>query len=470
VADVKHTMTNLRPDAESRTTPFDLSKLVWYITVILTALVLSFILGLYSGVKKNFIFDLSKSIFVVLHEVPTLVGIPEHFLQPARYEGEGVTVNNPVNHQGDLILLAGFFQDTNELRLIRRDGDLVARWPVRFSEIFPDSSHLSFPPATDWNIDIHGSLALPDGSVLFNFEFGGLAKLDRCGKVVWALPRQTHHAVERAEGGGFWVPSRRYFSEDSASPFPPFSTPLSEDTILKVSEDGAVLDEISVPTLFYENGLEGLLTAIGNKTETAFQHEIFHLNGVDELNSDIAGSFPMFEAGDLVLSIYGANLLLVVDPDTRRIKWWQIGPWLRQHSPRFKRGGMIIIFNNNLYGNLTGDSTDSRLPARTSNILEVDPTSGQTKTLYGNEIGQEMISVFRGKVRLTGDDGLFITEFEGGRVFEVNSSGTKTWEFINRYDADNVAEVTEGHIYPDDYFQVKDWSCLESVNALEGEE
>src|SRR5262245_18004033 len=96
-----------------------------------------------------------------------------------------------------------------------------------------------FAPATDWNIDTHGVVALPDGSMVFNFEWGGLVKLDRCGHLQWSVHRQTHHSVERAEGGGFWVPGRRLVTK--GNPFPPYDPPFQEDTILRVSDEGRIL-------------------------------------------------------------------------------------------------------------------------------------------------------------------------------------------------------------------------------------
>ena len=83
----------------------------------------------------KFVQDSTASVY---NERETLAEIkPVHFLQPARYDGAGVTVNAVAHDQkDDLVLLSGFFGDSNELRLIRRDGGIVARWPVRFSEIF----------------------------------------------------------------------------------------------------------------------------------------------------------------------------------------------------------------------------------------------------------------------------------------------------------------------------------------------
>lgn len=451
----------------------DLSKLLFYSLSVLIALVFAFTFGLYSGLKRNNVYMLIRTLIVTLenvyNEIPILTKThPRHFLQPARYEGKGVTVNTTAGDEEELIFLSGFFENNNELRLIRRDGTIVARWPVSFSEIFPDTSHLKYPPITDWNIDTHGALVLPDGSVVFNFEYGGLVKLDRCGNVVWKLARQSHHSVELAEDGGFWVPGRRFLPAGSESPFPNVQTPFNENTIMKVSKDGKVLKEISVPKLFYDNGLEAVLTSnrVGNnfaRRYRSFGREIVHLNKIVELPSDIAEDFPAFEIGDLLLSLCYLQMVLVVNPDTGEIKWWQIGPWLRQHDPEFKPGGTIIIFNNNVYSRHETSTKGLRINSGQygSNILEINPVSNDQRIIYGNKRGQEMLSVIRGKHELTRNGGLLITEFEGGRVFEVDSEGRIVWEFINRYDSDEVAEISEGRIYPESYFtfNVDEWPC-----------
>ncbi len=60
--------------------------------------------------------------------------------------------------------------------------------------------------------------------------------------------------------------------------------------------------------------------------------------------------------------------------------------------------------------------------------------------------------------------GLLITEFEGGRVLETDTTGQVVWEYINRYKQDEVAELTEARVYPANYFNVMNWSCEANTN------
>ena len=86
---------------------------------------LAFGFGLYSGAKRNAIFDLVLNIrndVTLVYENLVTAGEPIHFLQPSRKPGTGVTVNKRAN-DGNLVLLSSFFDGGNEIRLLRRDGD-----------------------------------------------------------------------------------------------------------------------------------------------------------------------------------------------------------------------------------------------------------------------------------------------------------------------------------------------------------
>jgi hypothetical protein len=444
----------------------NLAKILFIATTVTAVIVASFLAGVGSAVTENAAYQLVGQVYrqikLSFHAIgETSILEPKYFLQPARFEGAGVTINE--RDDGKLVLLSGFFEDRNELRLIRRDGEIVRRWPVSFRELFPDPHYMNTPsaPATDWNIDLHGAIVLPDGSVLFNFDYGGLVKLDRCGNVVWTVNHMTHHSIVPSERGGYWVPGRRQ-TASGESRFPPYEPPYVEDLILHVSDEGAILSEISVPELFYRNPA---ITAVMSLTaEDAVQdgeldYELVHVNKITELSRDLAPLFPEFAAGDLLLSLRDKNLLFVVDPETRVVKWWQLGPWIRQHDPEFKSNGTIGVFNNNGYKSQLRDGRSPVDAPRVSNIMEVDPATHRTSVVYGGKPGQEMFTVIRGKQQYTPEGGLFITEFEAGRAFETDANGKIVWEYVNRYDSSQVAEMTEAYLYDANYFTVSDWAC-----------
>ena len=115
---------------------------------------------------------------------------------------------------------------------------------------------------------------------------------------------------------------------------------------------------------------------------------------------------------------------MCIRDSTWTVKWHQTGPWLRQHDPEFDADGTISMFNNNIYHLALGPGGVSRLTTpRVSNILQVDPKTGTAAVAYGGKPGQEFLSVIRGKHQKMAGGGFLITEFEGGRAFQVYAEG-----------------------------------------------
>ena len=424
-----------------------------------------FFYGLAVGHKKIFPFYELRfgyhSSQQVLKQLPTLTGSqPQDFLSQARHQGYGVARIDTQKTAPGLTFISGLFNGGNEMRLISQDGSVVQRWPVRFTELFPDASHIEpriNRPNTDWHTDIHGAIALSDGSVVFNFEYNGMVKLDRCGAVQWTVPRMTHHSIEQSSDGSFWVGGRQY--EEGVSEFPPLQVPYEEDTVLRISENGDVLDEFSVPRVFFNSDLEYLLLSAGSfrisrrgRIEES-KKQLVHLNDIEELSADLADLFPQFEAGDLLLSLRDRNLIMLVDPRTRRVKWHQTGPWIRQHDPDFGADGTISVFNNNTDGTRSGSVLGG------STIVVLDPEDRKAVVLYGAKPGQKMYTPVRGRHQNLPNGNILITESVAGRVFEVTKQGYVVWEFINRFDDDKVAAVNDAIRYPEHYFTVEDWAC-----------
>ena len=391
----------------------------------------------------------------VVAEREMLLGTrPTSHLFRARYEGSGVTHREEGRVSPGLTLLSGFFGDGLELRLIRLDGSVVRRWPARFHDLFADTSHIQPDeqvPRSDWNTSILGALAFPDGSVLFNLEAGGLVKQDRCGGVEWTVPRMVHHSLHHAEDGGFWVPGLRYVARDS--PFPALAPPYKEETFIKVSAAGQVLQEISLPRVIFDNGMAALLFAQGPEGIPVGSVDLTHLNDAEELHSSLADRFPAFSAGDLLVSLRNLNLVMVMDPRTGKVKWSQTGPWLDQHDPDFLPAGRISVFSNNNDGTPTGSILGG------STIIQMDPATRASTVVYGGRDGQRFYTQYRGQHQYLPNGNLLVVDSMSGRVFEIDEGGALVWQMINRYDDIDVASVNDAVRYPDGYFAVGDWTC-----------
>ena len=429
---------------------------VWFIA---SCAVVVFAYGVAVGRYQLFPFRILNFGVYSLHQVRAearmLLGIrPDWHLGPAEHEGDGVTVVMPERMAPGPTLISGMIDGENELRLIEPDGTPIRTWEVHFTELFdltddPRSARL---PQRDWNAQIHGALALPDGSVVFNFDYAGTVRLDRCGEMRWVLPETTHHSIEPSRDGGFWIPGRRY--TDVVAGFPRTDSEYEEDLILKVSGDGEILDSIPTAELLVENGLLHLLLFKG--PGSVFRPgEVVHLNDIEELPDSIADRFPQFEAGDLLLSFRNLFLLMVVDPRTRRIKWHQIGPWIHQHDPDFQPDGTITIFDNR------NDDRQDGSHLGGSQILSLDPMTGQTRVLYGGVPGQAMHTFILGKHQVLANGNLLITQALSGRILEATPEGDLVWELINRHDEEQIAYLTQANRYPPSYFDVQDWTCPE---------
>ncbi len=388
-------------------------------------------------------------------------------LQPSRDQGDGVTVNTI--DDGALVSLVGFFDEENQIRLVTRDGSVVHKWSLDYFEHFPDVDERVCNLQSSLGVDMHGAHITSDGDLVVNYEYCGTVKLDQCGALQWSISEPTHHSLIPAEAGGYWILGRyQWKAIDDPDRLPPFSTPgtdqlIDEDSLMRVSEDGKIIDEYSIPQLMIDNGLEPILTANGEYfgLGKVRRGEIVHANKAAELTTDIADQFPLFAAGDIAVSMRELNMVMVFDPVSKVVKWHQIGPWLRQHDPEFMADGRISIFNNNTYRtDYIGQDGQTDLTADfATNIIAVDPVTGESSVVFGQREGQEMLSVVRGQHELLDNDGMIISEFDGGRVLQVNAAGEIVWEYVNRYDDDFVGEITNSDVYPADYFNV-DWqSC-----------
>lgn len=388
----------------------------------------------------------------LIEEMPNLRGTePVHFLEPARYEGKGVTVNDPAAGADDLILLSGFLDDDNRVRLMRRDGTVVNDWRLRASEILPDPAQCRDKPMTDWNAIAHGTIASPDGDIVMSFESCGAARIDRCGNVKWATSEITHHSPNWLADGGVVISGGQYIDKPTKDLPWPYKGPYWEDLLFRFSADGQLVLSKPMTEMFKENGMAALLNS-GSQFESRVDGE-FHQNEIEELKPEMAAAFPMFEAGDLLMSFRNLNMLVVTNADATKVKWHQVGPWVRQHDGDFQPDGTITVFDNHTDNTLDGSREGG------SRVLRVNPATGMVTTVYGGRDGQRFYTSERGTQQMRPGGGVMVTEAQSGRAFEADASGKIVWEYINRWDDDRIAWLHNAEVYPAGFFTVADWSC-----------
>ena len=379
---------------------------------------------------------------------------PKSHLAPSRHEGRGVTVNDESGVQPGHTLLAGLFDDSgSSVRLIANDGDVLKHWPTSYSKIWPDPKHIEDIPFNDWFADIHGLVLLPDQSIVFNYEFLGLVRLDTCGDVIWKIPQETHHAVFLAEDDTIWVPSRKFHTV-APKEFPNILAPFYEDTILQISLDGEILQEVSILGLIYENKMEGLLPT-GESDTTLKYFDPLHVNDVEVLSSQRAAAFDSLSAGVVMVSMRVPNLVLIFDPKTEEILWHQTGPWLRQHDPDFRDDGLISIFDNR------GSGGDEKTFGG-SRMVVVDPMTRRTREAFPHRAENRFFTPSRGKHQNLANGNILLVETARGRVLEVTEDGKIVWSYLNRYDENTVGKIQVAVRYSENYLdeEPKAWSEL----------
>ena len=372
-----------------------------------------------------------------------------HHLHPVRYSFSGArTHGEAATPQGGLTLLTSYWPEHDGapgIRLVDTRGETLHSWNADPARIWPES------PYTDsvaglFNVSsnyIHGSFLFANGDVLFNIEYLGLVRLDANGDVVWRLDRRTHHSVCRDDDGNFWVCGARWIEtpEQRGDRFPGLELPIAEDLAIKVSPDGEVLHELSIlDIVFGDPELRRLVFREGG-VRTG---DIVHANDVDPLPSKLADSYPLFEAGDVAISMRTIDLVVVVDPASGVVKWSADAPFTGQHDPDFIGDGWISVFDNRPDGTAEGRHLGG------SRLVQLRPHTGEVRTAYPSPNSSSFSTQRGGKAQLLENGHWLVTESQAARVFEIDADGRTVWEWAKppeRSNASLVAEVLEGTRY-----------------------
>jgi hypothetical protein len=395
--------------------------------------------------------------------------------------GEGLLVRQgPATPARGWRVIAGVLQVNGSLQtsavLLSPDLQIVHYWPL------VEDAPLDVAYEPPLRKVPHGLGVFGDGSVIYTLDNGeSLHRKDKCGRTIWAIPGHYHHTVTLDDTESTvwalleepWAVSGRYSPttlddmEATAWARREEARALREDVgddlaagmklVQVATADGNILRAFSIADIIAANpqidifelrlrhpqdtdGNEGGLTG-------RWLWDPIHLNDVDPLPQRLADKFPMFAAGDLLISAREINLLFVIDPASLKIKWWKVGATIRQHDPDWTADGSVRVFNN-------------RMGRGFSEIKRIDPATGAMTAAVDGK-GIDFYSRRRGNHQPLPDGGELIASTQQGRIIEVSPDGEVALEFYNRLSGERPLHtiLSIAVFLPEGAFNPGDFQC-----------
>jgi len=394
--------------------------------------------GVAAGLNSLFPAPQALSGMNALSQLLEAVGLrqPYYFLNSRETQPVRILAANAMSP--GLTLVSGLAADrSTTVKILDPEGRVVHSWRITWDEMWPNPTHLSGEELPGSNPAlVHGVMLMPNADLVFNFESRGMVRLNPCGKVVWRLPYRTHHSVHLDEQGHFWMPGLRTRHARVPS-LPNYNPPFEDYTVLEVSPDGRILQELSVFDLLLENRLSGLLYMSNRGSSTLVSGDTLHVNDVETFPTTIAPG--AFEAGDVMISLRNINTVLVFGPRSRRIKFMTVGRVLRQHDPDFVDGNTISVFDNNTRG------TRQEPAGHYSRIVTISATDGeQVHVRFEGTVERPLFTYVMGKHQNLPNGNMLVTEAMGGRVLEIDAGGRIVWQYVNLVRDGVVGLVSDG--------------------------
>ncbi len=345
----------------------------------------------------------------------------KHFVATDLSNSARVNVVNSARMQAGYTLVCG---EQSNLFLIDQEGKLVHEWKLHYHKAWPKPEHVA-EPVPDASINCVSAYAYPNGDTLVVYHavgdtpYGyGIAKMDKDSNVLWTYSKNAHHDVYVADDGKLYTLTQK-MTDAPIKGLEDLQYPLLTDYINILSPDGQELDNIPLLDAFIGTKYEDELKREVVRDDNTFDY--IHTNSIMPLEPAIADKFPMFEVGDLLVSSRNYNMIFVVSPQTRKVKWVMHGIWRGQHHARFLPNGHIMLFDNN---GLINEGRSER-----SRLLEVDPADGTTPWGYMGKGKAQFYTDWNGSYEMQPNGNVLIASSRQGRLYEVTHDKEVVWAY-----------------------------------------
>lgn len=299
-----------------------------------------------------------------------------------------------------------------EVLLIDMEGRPVHRWSYAFERAFPEKT-----PTLD-TAYIRRALLYPDGHLLAIFQGGGMIKLDRNSKLLWASDLSFYNHLSLDSQGRILAIAKTA----KVVPGLRLDEAILEDSIVWLSPDGEVRRRLSLLEAFTSSAFADLIHPLPNHAD------IFHTNTVFEVASLDAGGSALLRPELLIVSLREIDTVALIDPGSAEVIAAWRGPWRAQHQPVPLATGRLLVFDNQ------GAASGSR-------VIEFDPESETVPWTYPGEEGEPLSSPEAGSNQRLANGNTLITESESGRALEIDPDLQVVWEFVSPHRAGERNEL-----------------------------
>ncbi len=382
------------------------------------------------------------------------LGIRSRYVAASPRRKGGVTVYDRRRAFDGYTFVTANYEGMAQALLLDMEGNILHRWTVDPRELWPDRIRES-PAGILRDMNIHGALMTPEGEVILNVYALGTVKLDRCSRPLWTVDLETHHDMDFLPDGDLLIVGWRRVTDtrpDRPRLYPGPEGYYLDETLIRVSPEGEVLEEWSLIDALYASGRQELLFSGPGSSVSSRVEDPLHNNTIEILRPEMADAFPLFEAGDFMVSFRNINTIVVFDGETRLVKWTTTGPFLGQHDPDFLPDGHILIYDNRITGGtpLMGNTR----------LIELDPVGNRIVWEWEGEGAYAFYNRARGEQAPLPNGNVLAVDSYGGRVFEIEpESGDVVWEWVNLVEPGWVAMVIDAERYPADRVRFLEKPC-----------
>ena len=269
---------------------------------------------------------------------------------------------------------------------------------------------INFISITTGDIIVKFSPATSD-IVWFNdeYNFHHTFYVNEIEKYIWAIGCSKNSKLDK-----------KYLSRD-----------FCDDSVIKIDLDtGKIIEEISVTQIMIDEGIHNHLF-VGRIDKSV--PDPLHINDVEEVISDT----NFTNKGNLFVSLGHTNMILLINPSTKKILWKLHDKLFHQHDVDIINNDEIAIFNNNRI------ITNKDKVYKNNEINVYNFTSNELSSPYDKILNEnEIRTVNQGLMEIT-EYGVLVEEQNSGRYIFFEKNGKVIFEYLNK--SEDNSDVYQVH-------------------------